>query len=131
MYLRYLFVLVIATLLDIGTAQAKERILDAQMHHLRIGDKREWSEFPPQPEGPSLAVRFPAERNATEWALRLRQQDVKQTWKVLLNGKELGRLQADENDAVIFLPIPALRLEAGENTVAIEQIGRTSDDIRV
>jgi hypothetical protein len=131
MYLRYLFLLVIATLLDIGTAQAKERILDAQMHHLRIGDKREWSEFPPQPEGPSLAVRFPAERNASEWSLRLRQQDVKQSWKVLLNGKELGGLVADENDMVIYLPIPARQLIAGENTLVLSQIGRIPDDIRV
>src|SRR5947209_3187084 len=131
MSLRYLFLLVIATLLDIGTAQAKERILDAQMHHLRIGDKREWSEFRPQPEGPSLAVRFPAERNASEWSLRLRRQDVKQSWKVLLNGKELGGLVADENDMVIYLPIPAGWLIAGENTLVISQIGRIPDDIRV
>lgn len=86
---------------------------------------------PPQPEGPSLEVRFPAERNATEWSLRLRQQDVKQSWKVLLNGKELGGLVADENDMAIYLPIPAGRLIAGENTLVLSQIGRIPDDIRV
>src|SRR5438128_2679709 len=124
MYLRYLLLPVLAMLIDIGAARAKERVLDAQMHHLRVGGEREWSEFPPQPEGPSLVVRFPADRNATEWALRLRQQDVKQTWKVVLNGKELGGLAADENDMVIYLLIPVGRLVAGENRLAIEQIGR-------
>src|SRR5207244_4423218 len=57
--------------------------------------------------------------------------DVRLTWKVLLNGKELGRLAADENDTVIYLPVPAGRLLAGENTLTIEQVGKASDDIRV
>jgi hypothetical protein len=50
---------------------------------------------------------------------------------VLLNGKELGRLISDENDTIIYLPIPAGRIIAGENTLTIEQVGKASDDIRV
>src|SRR5438094_173866 len=73
-------------------ATASERILDAALHHLRAGPEREWADFPQQAEAPSLVVRFQAERNAAECTLRLRQQDVRQTWKVLLQGKELGRL---------------------------------------
>ena len=64
-------------------------VINGRLHHLRQGNQREWSDFPEQAEGPSLAVRFQAEANAAEQTLRLRQQDVKQTWKVLLNGKEL------------------------------------------
>lgn len=112
-------------------AAAKEIVLDAKLHHLRAGTEREWSDFPLQAEGPSLTLRFQAERNAGEWTLRLRQQDVRQTWKVMLNGEELIRLPNDENDAVLFLPIPAGRLVTGENTLAIEQIGKTPDDIRI
>lgn len=112
-------------------AHSNERILDARLHHLRVTKDREWSDFPQQPEGPNLAVRFHAKPNTGECTLRLRQQDVRQTWKVTLNGKELGRMILDENDAVLYLPIPAGRLIAGENALLIEQIGKTPDDIRV
>src|SRR5436309_16007699 len=73
-------------------ARAGERSLDARLHHLRVAGEREWSDFPTTPEGPRLLVSFRGERNATESTLRLRQQDVKQTWVVRLNGRELGRL---------------------------------------
>jgi hypothetical protein len=112
-------------------AAAREIVLDAKLHHLRAGAEREWTDFPLQAEGPSLTLRFQGERNASEWTLRLRQQDVRQTWKVTLNGKELTRLPNDENDAVLYLPIPAGRLVTGENTLAIEQIGKTPDDVRI
>jgi hypothetical protein len=112
-------------------ARSIERIFDGRLHHLRVTKEREWSDFPQQPEGPNLLVRFQAEPNTGECTLRLRQQDVRQTWKVTLNGKELGRLILDENDTVHYLPIPAGRLIAGENALLIEQIGKTPDDIRV
>jgi len=112
-------------------AQAAERILDARYHHLRLGPQREWSDFPEQAEGPTLEVRFRAEANTGEQTLRLRQQDVKQTWKVLLNGQERGRLLPDENDMTLFLPLPPGALVTGENTLRIEQVGKVPDDIRV
>lgn len=115
----------------IPPAFASEQFLDPTLHHIRISSQREWSDFPEVPEGPRLVVRFQAQRNAGECTLRLRQQDIKQTWKVLLNAKDLGRLVSDENDQVICLPIPSGRLVAGENTLAIEQIGTVPDDIRV
>jgi hypothetical protein len=99
--------------------------------HLRQGTKPEWDDFPKQAEGSKLVVRFQAEANKGEQALLLRQQDVRQTWRVLLHGKELGRLPPDENDMVIVLPVPPGRLVAGENVLAIEQIGKVVDDIRV
>src|SRR5262249_34539456 len=72
-----------------------------------------------------------AEANAGEQTLRLRQQGVKQTWKVLLNGKELTRLPPDQNDQVIYLPLPARALVSGENSLAIEQIGKVPNDVRI
>jgi hypothetical protein len=124
--------LVMVSLLAGGAyAPAGERVLDARMHHLRAGGEREWDDFPAQPEAPRLLLRFQAEPNAGAGTLRLRQQDVKQTWNVLLNGKELGRLPPDENDTVIYLPVPPGRLRAGENTLAVEQVGQTPDDVRV
>ena len=114
-----------------ATVSAKERVLDPQMHHLRVGAKREWTDFPVRAEGPSLTVRFNAESNPREWTLRLRQQDVRLTWRVLLNGKEIARLLNDENDTALYLPIPAGTLVAGENALRIEQVGKASDDIRI
>jgi hypothetical protein len=109
---------------------AKATILTPRLHHLRAAGPREWSDFPDKAEGPSLTLRFAAERNGGERALRLRQQDVKQTWKVVLNGKELGRLRPDENDMVVFLAVPP-GLLAGDNTLTVEQVGRTPDDVRI
>ena len=84
---RNLILTILASLLIVGAAASEERILDPQLHHLRASVEREWSDFPLQPEGPRLVCRFQAERNDAEATLRLRQQDVKQTWNVLLNGK--------------------------------------------
>jgi hypothetical protein len=106
-------------------------VIEPKLHHLRAGNVREWSDFPAEAEGSSLTVKFAAKANAAAQALRFRQQDVKQTWKVLLNSKDLGRLVQDENDTEIVLPVPAGRLVDGENTLVIEAAGRLSDDIRV
>jgi hypothetical protein len=102
---------------------ATERILDAGLHHLRAGGEREWNDFPAKAEGPALVVHFQAKRNPSEYTLRLRQLDVRQTWRVLLEGKEVGRLQGTEDDTVIYLPVPPGWLVDGENTLKIEQIG--------
>src|SRR5687767_7136919 len=85
---------------------AAPTVVDNRLHHLRSGPDREWADFPAQAEGPRLSVTFRATKNAAEHTLRLRQQDVKQTWKVVLNGKDLGRLATDENDTELVLPIP-------------------------
>src|SRR5437868_14037348 len=108
--------LAVALLTLPAPAVAAPTVLDARLHHLRAGTVREWADFPAEAEGPSLTVRFRAAKNPAEQTLRLRQQDVKQTWKVLLNGKDLARLVADENDTELALAVPPGRLADGENT---------------
>src|SRR5262245_22606605 len=88
--------LLIVLCLPCCRAPAGDIPVTSRMRHLRVAGEREWSDFPAQPDGPSLSLTFRAHKNDGEWALRLRQQDVKQTWKVLLNGKDIGRLAADE-----------------------------------
>jgi hypothetical protein len=115
-------------------APGEVRSLEPRLVHLRSGPVREWSSFPEQPEASYLETRFAAQKNSGEMALRLRQQDVKQAWRVLLNGKSLGELVRDENDQTLFLPIAAGALVDGENTLRIESPARSaaqSDDIRV
>jgi hypothetical protein len=123
--------LALAFLLYPAPAMAAPTVLDGRLHHLRAGDQREWTDFPARAEGPTVALRFRSGRNDGEWSLRLRQQDVKQTWKVLLNDRELGRLPPDENDSVIYFPVPAGALADGDNRLVIEPVGRTPDDVRV
>jgi hypothetical protein len=109
------------------------RVLESQLRHLRIAGPREWSEFPETPEAEQLELSFSSEANATEWTLRLRQQDVKQGWSVLLNGKKLGGLVRDENEMVVCFAVPEGAIQSGENTLRIEQDGggnSTLDDIR-
>jgi hypothetical protein len=110
------------------------RMIEPRLVHLRSGPVREWSSFPEQPEAGHLEVRFAAEKNAGELALRLRQSDVKQSWRVMLNGKSLGELLKDENDQILCLPIAGGSLNDGENVLRIESPARgaaVSDDIRV
>jgi hypothetical protein len=68
---------------------AAARLTD-RLHHLRIGDQREWSEFPEKPEAEFLELKFAARNSAGEQTIVLRQQDVKQSWQVRLNGKEIA-----------------------------------------
>jgi hypothetical protein len=110
---------------------APPQILSEKLHHLRIAGPREWSDFPEQQEASSLELKFTAKKNIAEGALLFRQQDVKQGWKVLLNGEKVGGLVADENDMTIVLPVPPGKLKEGENLLRIEQEGKTVDDIRV
>jgi len=124
-----------AVFLAAGTAAlAQPRTLDADLHHLRIDGPREWSQFPEAPEASALELAFEATPNEGEATLRLRQQDVKQSWRVRLNDEPLGTLIQDENDLALALPVPPKALKAGRNVLNIEQdIGPRSapDDIRV
>ena len=86
-------------------ALAQRQIVEPRLVHLRSGPVREWSSFPGEAEAAHLELRFDAAKNAGEAALRLRQQDVKQAWRVLLNGKSLGELVRDENDQVLYLSL--------------------------
>lgn len=114
--------------------QAAKLVLDGDLHHLRIDAPREWSEFAEAPEADYLEIRFEARKNESEQALRLRQQDVKQAWQVLLNGSELGLLPSDEDDMVVYFPVPPGTLKSGENILRIEQDlsrRKTPDDMRI
>jgi len=118
-----------------GLAAAAEPIaIQPRLVHLRNDPQREWSSFPEKPEAVFLEAKFAATANVGEFALRLRQHDVKQAWRVVLNGKPLGELVRDEADLVIYFPIKPESLVDGENTLRIESPARgpqNADDIRV
>lgn len=108
---------------------AGERTLDPRMHHLRSGPQREWSEFPVEAEGPELRLTFTADANATPYVLRLRHRDVKQTWRLRLNDREIGRLPPDESPMITWWDLPPGTLKFGENALVVSGSGTISDDV--
>ena len=104
----------------------------APLRHLRSGKQREWNNFPEQAHGGHLELSFTASPDQQISTLSLRQQDVKQLWSVTLNGKLLGRLQRNENDMRVYLPVPAGTLRETGNHLKISSTAqRGTDDIRV
>lgn len=111
-------------------AVAEERVLDQRIHHLRSGSQREWSEFAAEAEGANLRVVFAAEVNAAPVTLRIRQRDVKQTWRLRLNDRDLGSLPNDECPMTTFWEIASGTLKNGENTLLVSGSG-PSDDVEI
>ncbi|HEY5313874.1 MAG TPA: hypothetical protein VIK18_15200, partial [Pirellulales bacterium] len=109
--------------------RADATLLFAPLRHLRSGATREWSDFPEQSAGDRLAVSFPAEANAAPQTLTLRQQDVKQRWSLVLNGRPLATLAPDDNDLVATVIVPTGALQSGMNTLVIAAGSPAPDDI--
>jgi hypothetical protein len=115
-----------------GSASAQPQVLAAELMHLRNRPEREWSSFAENPQALRLQTRFAGEANDGPQTLILRQQDVKQGWRVALNQKQLGELARDENDLRLVLAVPRGALRSGENVLSIEcAAGAAADDIRV
>src|SRR5690606_21993278 len=110
--------LLVALLPHPAPAADDSRTLLEGLTHLRPEGPREWEEFPEQPDAQRLERTFDTVANDAEQTLRLRQQDVKQTWRIELNGKHLGDLHRDENDMVVYYVIPPGKL-AESNTLTI------------
>ena len=109
---------------------SQTRVLEARMHHLRAGNFQEWLDFS-EPYETELTINFETTRNAVEKTIRLRQEDVRQHWSVMLNGKPLGKLRPDENPMVVYWAVPASYLITGQNRLTIRAADTTLDDIRV
>jgi hypothetical protein len=101
------------------------------MHHLRSGADREWAEFPARAEGTELVLAFHAKPNEAEHTLRLRHRDLKQLWRVSLNGTEIARLPLDEADAITYWPVPPGTLREGSNELRVHCAGNASDDVSI
>ena len=77
------------------TAFCQKVILDSTRHHVRNGEVREWSEFPAHSHEKKLSFQFFSQPGNDEQTIRIRQYDVKQEWRVKLNGLLLGSLIQD------------------------------------
>ncbi len=100
--------------------------------HLGTKGVPEWSEFAGKtPHGRNLSLTFEARVTEEEATLFLRQDDVKQGWRVSLNGKRLGTLDRFESKVLHSLKVPAGILRDGANKFAIEAPVTAIDDIFV
>src|SRR5690349_15102807 len=116
-------------LLSISLANGQSFHITKSLHHLRNSSIREWSSFPEEASA-SLNIEF--ELSTTSWqTLRLRQQDVRQLWRIEINGKEIGNLIADEKDLTLHFPISPGILSTGKNALRITTTSTASDDIVV
>lgn len=122
---------VAATALDGGTRADIGRVLERDVLHVRSGEGREWDEFPERTTRDALVIRFEASANAAGQTVKLRQRDVKQVWRVKLNGHTLGTLAQDEAEIVSYFAVPPGVLGAGANELRVMREGGASpaDDV--
>ncbi|MDQ2656006.1 MAG: CehA/McbA family metallohydrolase [Bacteroidota bacterium] len=111
-------------------ATGQQLILDSQWHHLRNTGAQEWTEFAGKAEASRLQLAFSSSVNDVEHTLSFRQYDIKQRWRVILNGQALGVLIEDEKDLMAYLRIPRGALQRN-NTLEISSDDPEPDDIRV
>ncbi|QDV49435.1 CehA/McbA family metallohydrolase [Gimesia fumaroli] len=128
-----LFLSALMSLAIAGAVIAEESVIvTSKLTHLRNSGDREWATFPETGQKKELSIPFEAKVNQREGTLLLRQQDVKQTWNVELNGTVLGKLVPDANDQQLLLKVPPKTVKAGKNQLRIYQAGKQiADDIRV
>ena len=101
-------------------AYGKVTVTD-KIFHLGTKGLPEWTEFSGKtPHGRNLSVSFESKANGKEATLFLYQDDVKQGWRVSLNGKRLGNLDRFESKVLHSLKVPAGTLKDGQNKLAIE-----------
>ena len=112
-------------------APAADLVLTGRMHHLRLGDAREWDEFPEQAEAAALVLAFDASASGNERTVRLRHRDLKQSWCVQVNGREVACLPPDEADTISYLAIPPGTLTDGRNELRISSSGTAPDDVLI
>ena len=109
---------------------ADSRIVDPNFYHLGDNVVKEWKEAPAKPAGFELSIRFPAKANTRDLTLGLTHRDVDDRWHLVLNGREIGKLQRKKPRAEYFYNLPAGALRDGENELRIEG-RRTKDDITI
>lgn len=114
-------------------ANSEQVVLQKESVHLRSGKDREWDDFPKESPPSHHRISFAIENPEAAYTLWYRQVDVKQRWKLMLNGKLLKELLQDENDHRLAIAIPSGLLRNGANEIEI--LGPTdpsaSDDILI
>lgn len=109
---------------------AAGQMLDGRMHHLRSGAGPEWIEFASSSPSGFFTLSFNT-THAFPHTLRLRQENVRREWRLLVNGHLIGQLYLDENPITAYWDIPRGAVRSGRNVLRIEPADTTADDILV
>lgn len=102
-----------------------------KLHHLGDNTVAAWTESTPKPEGFVLTMPFDFKGGDEAYTLSIAQQDVHNDWLILLNGREIGRLQKDTAKLTNRVPVPRGTLKKGANELVIRPPGKSNDDIQV
>ena len=127
--IRKLQIQVVLTVLVLCPCFAWAKItVTEKIFHLGTKGLPEWAEFSGKsPHGRNLSVSFESKTNEKEATLFLYQDDVKQGWRVSLNGKRLGNLERFESKVLHSLKVPAGTLKDGQNKLAVEAPSAVDD----
>lgn len=126
---RVLAQLLIAILMIACDLSAQSLVLQDSNSYLRNGKEKEWATFPDVVREKQLVLPFEWNAGTEQATLSLRQFDVRQNWRILLNDKDIGGLVVDEKDINSYFSIPANSLRKGHNTLVIKANDATPDDI--
>jgi hypothetical protein len=125
---RLLSTALLATALFTAPCAFSQSLLSHRVH-LGVAGQPEWDGFRDDPPiSDSLNLTFDARPNDEEQSLLIRQGDVKQDWRVEINGTRIGALVRMEADLVHVLAVPAGTLRAGANTLRVSS-ATPSDDV--
>ncbi len=125
------YVFIIVVVLSSSTGHGQSRLLDSTMHYLRNGDSKEWAVFPTTVNDRQLTLQFELSGPRDNLTLSLRQFDVKQDWRILINDHDVGGLIEDEKDMITYFDLPATVVRNGTNKLEIKAANNTPDDIRI
>lgn len=118
----------LAGLLATAPVSDEGRVLDPGFHHLGDDSQPAWTEAEAQARPGPLQLSFESSANWEEAVLSLRQRNVDDVWRVLLNGVEVATLERHEDQRQCFYALPAGSLVDGTNTLEF-QCETRSDDV--
>jgi hypothetical protein len=102
-----------------------------KLHHLGDNVVAGWTESTPKPEGFVLTMPFEFKGGDEAYTLSIAQQDVHNGWLIVLNGREIGRLQKDTAKLTTRVTVPKGVLKKGANELVIRRAEKSQDDIQV
>lgn len=107
---------------------AADVLITNSMTHLRQVGPREWATFENEPDAHNLEIEFDIETVGDDCTLQLRQQDVKQGWRIKINDKLVGELHRDENDMIVYFSLAKDVVKKGGNVLTVEATSNTTPD---
>lgn len=106
------------------------RVLYAGMRHLGDSRVEKWPDVPDEPQGKKLSFAFKRRASRETRVLVVRHYHVDDPWKIVLNGREIGRLERKKALGDYLYVVPAGALRNGENRLTFVST-KATDDIAI